>query len=312
MGMAKPPLPHEACRQQVELYHTLADPTIRPILAVDLGKAKFNQPKALDEYRSGASIPLSVSEDTVIRSAKMTKARGGNSVPTFPETNQNGSGGEVEDGDDPVPSVSPNSAEGVWELIASGERWIGAVSVGFYRKTEDAYLRGFPFLMGFDEGQPRVVLNRILPRDGGNMSRIYANEWARPWVTARILDASGFNMDQTTLVIMKAREPDGTDENQVVNFLVGSARKTVEELMDYRAEHDLQPDQTVDPKLAHPGPYARTEILGYDSRFSLYDRIGYGDSIKDVIAVFQGDREPRPGYAPDKGLSLEYSLNRDL
>ena len=310
--MVKPPLPREACQKQINLYDTLADPTIQPILAVDLGKAKFNQSKALDEYRSGPSIPWSVSEDTIIRSAKMTKARGGNSVPTFPETNEDDSGEEVEDGDDSVSSVSPNSAEDVWKRIASGERWIGAIPVGFYRKTEDVYLRGFPFLMGFDEGQPRVVLNRILPRDGGTMSRIYANEWARPWVIAKILDASGFNMDQTTLVTMKAREPDSTDENQVVNFLAGSARKTVEELMDYRAEHDLQPDETVDPKLSHSVPYARTEILGYDSGFSLYERIGYGDSIRDIIVVFQGEREPRQGYAPDKGLSLEYSLNRDL
>ncbi|KTG28452.1 hypothetical protein [Haloferax profundi] len=308
--MTEPTQPRKACQYQVELYDELADPTIRPILAVELGKAKFNQLKALDEFRSGPSIPWSVSEDTATQSAKMTKARGENSVPTYPTTEEGGTVETIDDEDDVVSSTSLNSAEGVWKRIASGERWIGAIPVGMCRQTEDVYLRGFPFLMGFEDGQPKVILNRILTRDGGNMGRIYANEWARPWVIASILDATGFNMDQTTLVTMKAKNPDGTDEDSVVGYLAGSARQTVEELMDYRAEHNLQPDQTDEPELSHQAPYVLTEVLGYDSRFSLYERIGHGDSIKDIIAVFQGERDPKSEYPPDKGLSLEYSLNR--
>jgi hypothetical protein len=310
--MTEPAEPHKACQYQIDLYDKLADPTVRPILAVELGKAKFNQLKALDEFRSGPSTPWSVSEDTATQSAKMTKARGESSVPTYPATEEVETVEMTDDGEDEVSPTSLNSAESVWKRIASGERWIGSIPVGMYRQTEDVYLRGFPFLMGFEDGQPKVILNRILTRDGGNMGRIYANEWARSWVIASILDATGFSMDQTTLVTMKAKKPDGTDEDSVVGYLAGSAHQTVEELMDYRAEHNLQPDQTDEPELSHQVPYVRTEVLGYDSGFSLYNRIGHGDSIKDIIAVFQGYRDPRQDYTPDKGLSLEYSLKPDL
>ena len=310
--MGKPSRPHKACQNQIELYNKLTDPTIRPILAVELGKAKFNQLKALDEYRSGLSIPQSVPKDTATQSAKMTELRGDNFVPTFPSANKNGLAETADKKDDAVMSGPLNSAEDAWRLIASGERWIGAIPVCMYRQVEDVYLRGFPFLIGFDDGLPKVILNRILTRDSGNIGRIYANEWARPWVIASILDASGFNMDQATLVTMKAQKPDDTDENSVVGYLTSSAHQTVKELMDYRAEHDLRPDQTVEPPLSHLAPYVRTEVLGYDTGFSLYDRIGYGDSIKDIIAVFQEERAPKKEYTPDKGLSLEYSLKSEF
>lgn len=308
--MADSSRPNKACQQQIEMYERLADPTVRPILAIELGKAKFDQVKALDEYRGRPTTPQSVSEGTATRSAKMASHRGEEAVPTFPTRNDEGAVETVDDGDGEIASIPVDSAEDVWRRIASGERWIGSVPVGMHRQTEDVYLRGFPFLVGFEDGQPKVILNKILPRDGGNMSRIYANEWARPWVIASILDASGFTMDQTTLVTMKAQKPDDTDEDSVVRLLTDVAHHTVKSLLDYRAEHNLQPDQTVEPALTHLPPYVRTEILGYDSGFSLYDRIGYGDSIKDVIAVFRGEREPRRDTMPDKGLSLEYSLKR--
>ncbi|MCO8256784.1 hypothetical protein NKF26_23465 [Haladaptatus sp. AB618] len=306
--MTKVSKPRTACQDQVELYDTLRDPGLRPILAVELGKAKFNQLKALNEFHMGMESLQSVPEDTATRSAKMVKARDGDSVPAFSALDDDKSVETADSGDDEVSSMPQNKVAEVWERIANGERWIGAVPVSFYREMEDVYLVGRPFLMGFNRGQPRVILNQILPRAGGNMGRIYANEWARPWVIAKILDASGFNMDQTSLVTMKAQEPGSADEDSVLGYLPGNARKTVDELMAYRANHDLRPDRTAKPSLSHEPPYVQTEVLGYDTEFSLYDRIGFGDSIKDIIAVFQGEQGPRQDDTPDKGLSLEYAL----
>lgn len=308
--MGKVPKPHKACQTQIELHETLRNTNLRPILAVELGKAKFNQLKALDEFRSGMGSRHSVSGDTVTRSAKMVNARDRDVVPRLPARREDNPT-ETAESENYLNSPKPqNPVADVWNRIADGERWAGAIPVTFYRKTEDVYLVGRPFLVSFDSGKPRVILNRILPRDGGNMGRIYANEWARPWIIGRILDASGFTMDQTSLVTMKAQEPDGADEDSVLEYLSENANKTVDELVEYRANHDLRPDQTIEPTLSHEPPYVRTEILGYDSEFLLYDHIGFGDSIKDIIGVFQGEREPRRGDTPDKGLSLEYALKR--
>lgn len=306
--MADGSKPRTACQNQAERHGKLMNPSLRPILAVELGKAKFNQRKALDEFRRGMESLQSVPEDTATRSAKTVEARDRDSVPTSPVTGDHEPMETTDSGDDEAPPAPRETVADVWEGIANGERRIEPIPVSFYRKREDVYLVGRPFLIGFDDGQPRVILNRILPRDGGNMGRIYANEWARPWIIASILDASGFTMDQTSLVTMKAQEPESADEDSVLEYLPGNARKTAEELMEYRANHDLWPDRTVEPTLSHNPPYVRTEVLGYDRGFSLYDRIGFGDSIKDVIAVFQGEREARRDDTPDKGLSLEYAL----
>jgi hypothetical protein len=45
-----------------------------------------------------------------------------------------------------------------------------------YRQQQDVYLRGYPYLIGFIDGQPRIVLNKILPDKPENMDRFYCNE----------------------------------------------------------------------------------------------------------------------------------------
>jgi hypothetical protein len=119
-------------------------------------------------------------------------------------------------------------------------------------------------------------------------------------------------MDQTSLVTMKAQEPETADEDSVLEYLPNNAWNTVDELLDYRADHDVRPDRTIEPSFSHDPSYVRTEVLGYDPGVSLYERIGFGDSIKNVIAIFQDRREPRRDDTPDKGLSLEYALKRGM
>lgn len=311
--MEQPTQLPQPCRTQLTTYHEIESAPTRPILAVDLGKAKFDQRKALDEYRRDSSVSVSLSEDVLSRSAKMVNARKGNSVPTFPpkdgDSQPKTAGGRDEDEE-----VSPQTgvtADEAWEEIASGETWVGSLPVQMYRETEDVYLRGFPYLISFKDAQPRVILNTILPRDSGNMHRFYANEWARPWVIAAILDATGFDMSKVTIATMKAREEDdaNTDDDAVVGYLYQSALKTVNDLMDYREENDLKPDGTVEPELPYQHNYVRTQVIGYDSDYSLYERLGHGDSIRDVIGLFQGKRSAK-GRPEDRGLSLEYSLDR--
>jgi hypothetical protein len=306
----------EPYREQLEAYHGIEDAPARPILAVDLGKAKFDQRKALDEYHHNSPIPTSLSGGVLSRSTKMVNARRENSVPTFPSKDRDSLSKNARDNDEAENTdLSPRTevtADDAWEQIASGEEWIGSLPVQMYRDDIGVYIRGFPYLIGFKNKKPRVILNKILPRDSGNMGRFYANEWARPWVIAHILSSTGFNMDEVTIATMKAREEDDTktDDDAVIGYLYRCALKTVGDLMDYGEDHDLAPDETVEPELSHQDKYVRTKVIGYDENFFLYNRLGHGDSIREVIDVFLGNRPPK-GSPPDRGLSLEYSLNID-
>lgn len=188
-------------------------------------------------------------------------------------------------------------------------RQIGPVPVQVYRERDGVYLRGFPFYVGFEDGEPRVILNRIPTRVEPNLNYVYANEWTRPWVSATILRGTGFDLSQTTLVTMKARKPDKAGQDAVPRYLSDTAYKTVEELMDYRAENDLPPERTVKPELPHEPDYVLTEILGYDKDYSLYDRLGWGLSLPEAIEIFTGEREPDTRVTPNKGKSLNVLLH---
>lgn len=96
-----------------------------------------------------------------------------------------------------------------WSEIATEDTWVGALPVQMHRQAQDIYLRDFPFLIGFTEGRPRVILNKILVQKSANLNRVYVNEWARPWVIAEILDATGFTTDDLIVATMKAK-PLGT------------------------------------------------------------------------------------------------------
>lgn len=274
----------EPCRTQLETHREIQELDGSPLLAVHLHKAKFKQLKALEEYRSRELVSEFLPGEVYDRSEKMVKARGENSEQI--------------------------SVEDAWKAVAEGETWVGSLPVQMHRKQQDVYLRGFPYLIGFKDGEPRVVLNKILPNGSGNMDRFYANEWARPWVIAEILDATGFNTENLTVATMKAKEEDeGTDEDAVLNYLYGNARENVYALLDFREELDVEmaPWNPVEPDIPHESDYVRTQLIGYRSDFSLFDRLGHGDSIREVVDVFQGNRDPK-GTPPDRGLSLEYAL----
>ena len=274
----------EPCQTQLETYREIQELDGAPLLAVHLHKAKFEQRKALEEYRSGKPVSGFLLSEVYDRSEKMVKARGEN--------------------------TERISVEDAWKAVAEGETWVGSLPVQMHRKQQGVYLRGFPYLIGFKDGEPRVVLNKILPNDSGNMDRFYANEWARPWVIAEILDATGFNTENLTVATMKAKEKDeGTDEDAVLNYLYGNVRENVYALLDFREELDVEmtPWNPVEPDIPHESEYVRTQLIGYESEFSLYDRLGHGDSIREVVDVFQGNRDPK-GTPPDRGLSLRYAL----
>lgn len=277
----------EPCRTQLETYHEIQEMDGAPLLAVHLHKAKFEQRKALEEYRSGEPVSGFLPGEVYDRSEKMVKARGEN--------------------------TKRISAEDAWKAVADGETWVGSLPVQMHRKQQDVYLRGFPYLIGFKDGEPRVVLNKILPNDTVNMDRFYANEWARPWVIAEILDATGFNTENLTVATMKGKERDeGTDEDAVLNYLYGNARENVYALLDFREKLDVEmkPWKPVEPDIPHESDYVRTQLIGYRSEYSLFDRLGHGDSIREVVDVFQGNREAK-GTPPDRGLSLEYALREN-
>ena len=277
----------EPCETQLETYREIQGLDGAPLLAVHLHKAKFEQRKALKEYRSDKPVSEFLPGEVYDRSEKMVKARGEN--------------------------TEQISVEDAWKAVAEGETWVGSLPVQMHRKQQDVYLRGFPYLIGFKDGEPRVVLNKILPDDAGNMGRFYANEWARPWVIAEILDASGFNTENLTVATMKAKEKDeGTDEDAVLNYLYGNARENVHALLDFREDLDVEmkPWKPVEPDIPHESDYVRTQLIGYESEYSLFSRLGHGDSIREVVDVFQGSRGPK-GTPPDRGLSLAYALQHE-
>lgn len=273
------------CRTQLDLHRESAELESRPILAVDLHKAKFDQQKALQEYRKGWPVDDTLPGNVYTQSQGMVAARG-------------------ED-------CTQVSAEDAWTAIAAGELWVGSVPVQLYRQQQDVYIRGYPYLIGFADGHPRVILNKILPEKPENMNRFYCNEWARPWVIAEILDATGFNTENLVVATMKAREPDdrATDEDKVLTYLYRNARENVRALLELPDEVELTPWEPREIDLPHQSDYVRTQLIGYRTDYSLYDQLGHGDSIRDVIEVFEGWRDPK-GTPPDRGLSLSYAVRR--
>lgn len=204
---------------------------------------------------------------------------------------------------------SPVKGEEVWTASGHGEEWVGSIPVQMYREEQDVYLRGFPYLIGFVDGEPRVILNKILPDKPENMDRFYANEWARPWVIAEILDATGFTTDNLVLATMKAMEPADrkTDTGQILTYLYRNARENVRAMLDVGTEDDLTPWEPREPDIPHQSDYVRTQLIGYETEYSLYDRLGHGDSIREIVEMFQGKRPPKD-TPPDRGLSLPYAL----
>lgn len=273
------------CRSQLELHQDAARSGSRSILAVDLHKAKFDQRKALQEYKEDQQLAETLPGDVYTRSEGMVTARG-------------------ED-------CTRFTAEEAWSAIANGEAWVGSVPVQMYRQQQDVYLRGYPYLIGFTDCQPRVILNKILPENPENMDRFYCNEWARPWVIAEILDATGFNTENLVVAIMKAREPDdaATDEEKVLTYLYRNARDNVRALLEVPEDVELTPWKPQELDLPHQTDYVRTQLIGYRTDFSLYTQLGHGESIRDMIELFEGRREPKD-TPPDRGLSLPNTVGQ--
>lgn len=116
------------------------------LLAVHLHKANFHQAKALEEYRSNDGPATFLAPGVHERSAGMVTGR--------------------------TETSTSLSAEQAWMEIATEDAWIGALPVQMYRQTEDVFLRGFPFTIGFAGGMPRVVLNKIIVAKPGNLERV--------------------------------------------------------------------------------------------------------------------------------------------
>lgn len=277
---AELPKPH---RDQLGWHREIAETGSTVLLAVDLHKAKFHQQKALEEYQSDRPLSASLPEGVYPRSKKMVQARS-----------------------EETATIAPEAA---WSTIVEEETWVGSLPIQMYRETQDVYLRGFPYLIGFKQGEPRVILNKILPTDAGNMDRFYANEWARPLVIADILAATGFETENLIVATMKAKEPeDGrTNEDVVLPSVYRCARENVYELLDYGEQIEAEPWEPVEPELPHQASYIRTQVLDYRRDYAVFNRIGHGDSIRELVDVFLGDRVAK-GTPPDRGLSLEYAL----
>lgn len=273
----------EPVRAQLDLHQTAPTTDLDLIRAVDLHKAKFDQRKALREYREGRSLSESLPDDVYTQSKGMVMARNENSVQV--------------------------SGKDAWTATSEGEEWVGSIPVQMYRQRQGAILRGFPYLIGFVDGEPRVILNKIIPDQPENMDRFYANEWARPWVIAEILDATGFTTDNLVLATMKAMKPAGekVNEDRVVDYLYQNARENVFSMLHCGEEGELVPWEPREPELPHQTDYVRTQVIGYRTEYSLFERLGHGDSIREIIEVFQGKRKPK-AKPPDRGMSLPYAL----
>jgi hypothetical protein len=110
---------------------------------------------------------------------------------------------------------------------------------------------------------------------------------------------------------MKAREPDdeATDEDQVLTYLYRNARENVRALLDVPSDVELTPWKPREIDLPHQSEYVRTQLIVYRTDYSLYNQLGHGDSIRDMIELFEGRREPK-GTPPDRGLSLTYAVRQ--
>lgn len=65
----------EPCQTQLETYREIQELDGAPLLAVHLHKAKFEQRKALEEYRSGEPVSGFLPSEVYDRSEKMVKAK---------------------------------------------------------------------------------------------------------------------------------------------------------------------------------------------------------------------------------------------
>lgn len=90
------------------------------------------------------------------------------------------------------------------------------------------------------------------------------------------------------------------------------AAAKIHTLLDFREKLDVEMKtwKPVEPNIHHESDYVRTQLIGYRSEFSLFDRLDHGDSIREVVDVFQGNREAK-GTPPDRGLSLKYALREN-
>ncbi|KYH23784.1 hypothetical protein HAPAU_38630 [Halalkalicoccus paucihalophilus] len=167
-----------------------------------------------------------------------------------------------------------------------------------YREREDVYLRGYPFIIGFQNGTPRVILNKTLVSDPSNQSLVYGNECARPWVIAQILDATRFDTKDLVLATMKADGARYTD----FSYLRQIASRTVATFLEEEYREELPADQlhSWDPPEQEG---IITELLRYDSNRSLFSELGYGDFIRDLVQMFLGHQSSK-GIPSDRGRTL--------
>lgn len=270
------PEPH---RTQLELSQQPPSPDAFELLAVHLHKAKFHQGKALDEFRQGDDLEAILDPDVHEKSKGMVASRGDIST-----------------------SVSDEEA---WHEIASEDSWIGAIPVQTHRDVMNVRLKGYPFIIGFANGDPRIVLNKILVRKSGNLNRVYANEWARPWVTAEILDATGFTTRNLIVATMKADQQRYGAKG--LDYLRDIATRTVEAFVGNPDEEFLERRELTDWNPDWQDGPVRTQLLKYQTEFSLYERLGHGDSIRDAIEMFRGNRAAKD-VPPDRGKTLPQIL----
>ena len=267
------PDPH---RTQLQLHQEIGENDIEPLLAIHLHKAKYHQVKALDEYRSRNEPVDFMSPGVYEKSKGMVAARADTST-----------------------SVSPEEA---WTAIATEDEWVGAIPVQMFHQPKDVYLRGYPFIIGFVDGTPRVVLNKILVAKSGNMNRVYANEWTRPWVIGDILNATGFNTDNLILATMKADQQEYGDQG--LAYLRNIAHQTVGSFVQNPEEKFLEPRKPMEWEPDWQDGPVRTRLLKYETDWSLFNHVGHGDSIRDVIDVFKENAAPK-GIPADRGKTLE-------
>lgn len=263
-------------RTQLRMHQAIDETDPDDLLAVHLHKAKYDQVKALNEYRSSSGPTEFLSDRVYQQSEGMVAARRDEST-----------------------SIS---AEEAWTGIATEETWVGALPIQMRREHEDLYLRGYPFFIGFTDGKPRVVLDKILVENGPNLERVYVNEWARPWVIGEILDAAGFNTDDLILATLKA-EADRYGETGLA-YLTEIAARTVTPFVQQSGERFVEarrPPVDWEPDWQHDN--VTVQLLKYDTDWQLYDEIGHGDSIRDMVAMFRGEQDPK-GVPPDRGKTL--------
>lgn len=115
----------------------------------------------------------------------------------------------------------------------------------------------------------------------------------------RFLDVTGFNKKNLVLATMKAMESDEgkSDEDHVLNYLYRNARENVRALLGLGEEVELTPWQPREPD-SHQSEDVKTQLIRYKAKYSLFDRLGNGDSIRDVIDMF---RESRRGCRQIEG-----------